>query len=633
MTARSAGKPHPHFCMLSDNLLLSVERPARYIGGEVNAVVKPDAPLRVRMALAFPDLYEVGMSHLGSQVLYHVVNRLPDYACERVYCPRPDAAALLRKSGLPLASLETAQPLSAFDVVGFTLQYELTYTTILAMLDLGGITLRSADRRPEEPLVIAGGPGAANPEPLADFFDAFVLGDGEEVLPEILDLLAASPWLTDRNADHRQSLLRDLARLQGLYIPALYRLEETAEGLLCPLPAEQSVPSTVCRRLLADLDSAPFPTAPVVPWVEAVHDRGQLEISRGCTRGCRFCAAGMLYRPVRERSVATLRRQARELIDRTGYDQLSLASLNCPDYLRIEALLDALHEELAGEAVAVALSSLRTDTFSVGLAQRLQRVRKTGLTFAPEAGTERLRRVINKGVTEDDLFAAVRAAKQNGWRHVKLYFMLGLPYEQDEDLLGIADLVERLRREVRLEIAVSVSSLVPKPHTPFQWFAGCSRQELCRRQLLVRSAMPPRGVKLSLHDPDMGLVERLLARGDRRLGAVLEGVYRRSGMLEAWSEHFSLERWCAACAEVGLDLEAETLRDWHPHQRLPWDHLDFGVTKDYLRREWEAAARGEQVPDCRAGGCRGCGLARLAPTCSCAPPFPPAEEAGGGEYA
>lgn len=603
--------------MLPDEVLLTVEKPGRYIGGEVNSIVKPAGQVKVRLALAFPDVYEVGMSHLGSQILYHVVNRRPEFACERVYCPWPDAAAAMRRRGLPLTSLESDLPLSDFEVVGFTLQYELTYSTILAMLTLGQITLRTAERHPQEPLVIGGGPCVGNPEPLADFFDAFLLGDGEEALPEMLATVAESTWLKGRTAPQRQELLRSLAGIEGVYVPSLYRTEQTPAGLLCPRPADESAGEIVRRRLLPDLDAAPYPTAPVVPWVEVVHDRAQLEIARGCTRGCRFCAAGMLYRPVRERSVETLRRQAREIIDNTGFDQISLASLNCPDYSHIEELLDALHEELADQAVALALSSLRTDTFSVSLAQRLQRVRRTGLTFAPEAGTERMRRIINKNVTEQDLFAAVQAATQAGWRRVKLYFMLGLPYEEDEDVLAIAELVGRLRREInsprKLEVAVSVASLVPKPHTPFQWLRGLPRDELRRRQQILREAMPRRGVRLSFHSAEMAQVESVLARGDRRWGAVLEEVCRRGAFLEAWSEHFSRERWEQTCAAEGLNLTEEATRLWESTQQLPWDHLDGGVTKEFLAREWQRSGREEPTADCRQGGCHRCGMERLYP--------------------
>ncbi|MEN6401967.1 MAG: radical SAM protein, partial [Armatimonadia bacterium] len=511
------------------------------------------------------------MSHLGSQILYSLINSLSHSYCERVYHPWLDAVEYLREHDLPLKSLETHTPLSGFDFVGLTLQHELNYTNVLSLLDLGRVTLRTDQRRPDEPLVIGGGPCAYNPEPLAPFFDFFVIGEGEEVVVEILDLYVASDFRTNRTAETRLALLRQLDEVEGVYVPQF------------------GTGRRVTKRVVEDFEHAHASLAPVVPHSQIVHDRGQLEINRGCTRGCRFCQAGMIYRPVRERSVETLVEQATQIVDNTGYDELSLVSLNCPDYSNILTLVDRLHEKLAPRRVALGLPSLRTDSFSVELAERVQRVKKTGLTFAPEAGSQCLRDGINKGVTEENLMDAARAAFDNGWHRLKLYFMIGLPGETEDDVRAIADLIDKvmlLAREVlgkekgRLNIGVSVASFIPKPHTPFQWARQNTIEELQAKQHLLRELLArQRQVKLSFHGADQALLEGLLARGGRDWADLIEAAYRAGAVFEGWSDRFSFELWQRVAAERNLDLLAEAAREWSPDGPLPWDHIDCGVTK------------------------------------------------------
>jgi radical SAM family uncharacterized protein/radical SAM-linked protein len=613
-----------HGAGLSDGQLLQVRNPAQYIGSEFNAVHKPPAPGQVRFAMCYPDLYTVGMSHVGSQILYHVLNSHPDACCERAFLPDMDAVAALRDTGGRLCTLESGTPLSDLDVVGITLQHELTYTTVLALLELGGIALLAEERDDSAPLVLGGGPCAYNPEPVAPFFDAFAIGDGEEVILEIARALQGC-----LNAPRRERL-QALAQVAGVYVPAVHD------------PARDRI----TRRVVRDLETAPHPARPVVPFVEVVHDRAQVELVRGCTRGCRFSQAGVVYRPVRERSPQTVRRLARETIAHTGYDEISVVSLNCPDYTAIETLLDGLHADLAEQRVSIGLPSLRIDTFSVGLAQKVQRVRKSGLTFAPEAGSQRLRDVINKGVTEEDLLAAARAAFAAGWHTLKLYFMLGLPTETDEDLLAIAELVRavtRVARDVmgsragRLRINVSVSTLVPKAFTPFQWDGQIPRAEILRRQGHLRSAIRDRQVSISCHEAEGSVVEAALARGGRQTGQAILNAFRAGAILDAWSEHFSYLRWERAFADAGLDLEAEATRSFDPAQRLPWEHIDAGVSREFLLSERQRALQEAALtPDCRHGECLGCGMKRLVgadgcPVCVNAPtgstPAAPVEEA------
>ncbi len=589
--------------------LRRVVTPARYLGQEHNSSRKDPSTVRVRFALCYPDIYEIGMSHLGSHILYATMNERPDTFCERAYHPWDDAVALMRQEGLPLATLETQTPLRELDFVGITLQHELNYTTVLSLLDLAGVTLRSAVRRPAEPLVIGGGPCVYNPEPLAPFFDCFVVGEGEEVIQEVLDLYVGGNWgrTGQRGAEQRADLLARLAEVEGVYVPAL--------GTERP----------VRRRVLPSLEAVPPPTRPVVPYCQVTHDRGQIEISRGCTRGCRFCQAGMIYRPVRERSVQTLVDAAAALIDNTGYDELSLVSLNCPDYSEVLTLVDRLHEQLAERRVGLGLPSLRTDTFSVELADRIQQVRKTGLTFAPEAGSQRLRDIINKNVTEADLLAASEAAFKAGWHRLKLYFMIGLPGETDDDVLAIGDLVAKVLevgRETlgpsrgRLALNVSVAVFIPKPHTPFQWAPQLPVAEVLQRQQLLRERFARlKQVRLSCHSAEQALVESYLARAGREAAELTEAVYRAGGRFESWDDRFDLSRWENAAAAAGVDLASEVNREWPPDRPLPWDHIDSGISKAYLWAEWQRALAGELTGDCRLSGCTDCGVRALGAAC------------------
>ena len=604
-----------------DRLLDNVLKPSRYIGGEMNAVSKPFDQAELTFAFCFPDSYEVGMSHLGIKILYDIINKQPWALCERAFMPWPDMADGLRRENLPLFSLESRQPLSCFDIVGFTLQYEMCYTNILEMLDLADIPIYSSDRK-DGPIIMAGGPCAYNPEPLAPFIDVFQIGDGEEMM------LEAITCVRDCKAAGKSRLetLRSLAHIEGIYVPAFYEASYNDDGTLSSfIPTDSSAPRIVRRCVVTDLDHASYPSAFIVPYTEAIHDRIVLEIMRGCTRGCRFCQAGMLYRPVRERSVETLLRQAEELENATGYEEISLSSLSSGDYSNLTELVTALIERYKDKKVSVSLPSMRLDSIVKQSLEETQKIRKSGLTLAPEAGTQRLRDVINKGVTEEDLIRAVKDAFETGWSTVKLYFMIGLPTETEEDLAGIGVLardvintyfsVPKSIRAKGLRVTCSASTFVPKAFTPFQWQAQDEYDTIIRKQKELADILHQvKGVNFNWHEPELSMLEACFARGDRRLAEVLYHAWKKGCRMDAWSEYLRFDLWLEAFKDCGLDPTFYANRMRGEKELLPWDFIDAGVTKAYLWREWQRALKGETTPDCR-NGCQGCGMQRFEGVC------------------
>lgn len=588
-------------------LLARVERPSRYIDREWGAAHGPDAAYRV--ALMYPDAYEVGMANQALQVLANRLATLDDVACERVFVPWVDMAAGMRAARVPLFTLESCEPVAACDLLGITLPHELTYTNILEALDLAGIPLRARDRGDGDPVVVGGGPSAHNPEPVAPFFDAILIGDGEEA---ILEIVAAHRDARDRGAT-REAVLAELARIEGVYVPSMY--ERGADGALV---ARTGAPVRVTRRVLRDLGEFAAPTCPVVPYADVVHDRATIEVLRGCSRGCRFCQAGMVYRPVRERSADDIVRDAVATLACTGYEEISLTSLSTADHSQLERVLRRLARRFEGAGVAISVPSLRVDSFTLSLARLLGSGRRSGLTFAPEAGSQRLRDAINKNVTEEELLTTVASAFGGGWRRLKLYFMLGLPTETDEDVTAIGALVARVLATAReatppaergsVRIAVSVSTFVPKAHTPFQWEGQLPLDEVRRRQALLRSATPQRGVELSWHDANTSFLEAVLARGDRSVADAIEAAWRSGATFDAWSERFDLARWLEAFAAVGIDPAERATEPFSEEKPLPWSHLDSGLSPAFLAAERRRAYAAETTEDCTFGDCTGCGV-------------------------
>lgn len=605
-----------------EELLERVEHPSMYMGGEFGSVMKDPDSVDIRYAFLFPDTYDVGMSHLGMKILYHIMNMRDDCWCERVFSPRVDMEEAMRSEQVPLFSIESRTPLDRFDFIGVTLQYEMSFTNILNALDLAGIPLRSEDRK-DGPFLVCGGPCAFNPEPLAPFFDFVALGDGEENTQAYLDLYKT--WKA--SGASRQEFLKQVARIDGIYVPSLYDVTYNEDGTVSSvLPKEGCGAPSVCRKaMVRDLTETDFPDRLIVPYGEIVHDRIMLEIFRGCTRGCRFCQAGMIYRPVRERSMDKLLDLADKLVKATGYDEISLMSLSSGDYSCLPELAGEMVRRYSEKRVKISLPSQRIDNVLTDTLKETQKVRKTALTLAPEAGTQRLRDVINKGVTEDDLIRSVTDAFENGWSAVKLYFMLGLPTETDEDLLGIADLAAKVRqcylsvpkerRAPGLRITVSVAVFVPKNDTPFEWCAQPDRSEVIRRQKLLGAELKKiKGVDYKYHEPEISYIEAVLARGDRRCADVLEAAWKAGCKFDGWNDMFRFDAWMNAFRESGLDPDFYACRQRSADEVFPWDHIDCGVTKGFLLREYERAKQGILTPDCRYG-CEGCGIKRYGEVC------------------
>ncbi len=596
------------------DILSSVHKPVRYTGGEFGSIVKSDSETEVLIALAFPDVYEVGMSYLGFKILYHLLNKEQGIAAERVYAPWVDMEAKMREHGIPLRTLETGRKLSECDIVGFTLQYELSYTNILNMLDLGGITLLAKERRENDPFVIVGGPCVYNPEPLTDFFDLAIIGEGEEVLIELMECY--KNWKQGGRKRGRLGFLHLAAQIKGIYVPSFYRVVYKGNGIISSVqPINDSAPPEIEKRVISDLNGIDFPDTVVVPFGEIVHDRIMLEVFRGCTRGCRFCHAGMIYRPVRERKPEVLKEMARKLVASTGYNEISLVSLSTADYSCLAPMIHDMVDEFKDKRVSVSLPSLRIDSFCVDIAREVQAVRKSGLTFAPEAGSQKMRDVINKGVTEEDLMNAVGTAFSSGWSSVKLYFMLGLPGETDEDVLAIAGLAKKVQQKYfqvtgrrGAKITVSVSSFVPKPYTAFQWVGQDDINVLRHKQFLLKDALKIKNITFQYHDAKTSVIEAVFARGDRRLGKALLLAWEKGARFDGWSDCFSYERWLEAIKEAGLDVDFYTARSREKDEVFPWEHLQPGIARRFLWNEWEKAKKRQLTPDCRRGSCQGCGV-------------------------
>lgn len=598
-----------------ERILPKVQKPARYTGGEYNQIMKDKEQVDIRLAFCFPDTYEIGMSNLGMSILYHTMNSLDYVWCERVFAPWGDMFDEMKKAELPLYALESGDSLDKFDALAFSVGYEMAYTTVLDMLNMAGLPVRSSDRKELLPIVFAGGTSAVNPEPMAAFMDFFVVGEGEEMNNEVLALFRQA-----KNENwSKQTFLEKAAQIQGVYVPSLYDVSYNEDGTVKAIAAKCGAPEKVTKRIIQDLDSVPYPTNPIVPSTEVVHDRVNLELFRGCVRGCRFCQAGHVYRPIRSKKPETLIRQGIEALKNTGHEDITLLSLSTSDYRDLGCLCDGLLDFCESRSIGLSLPSLRADNFSMEIMERLQKVRKSGLTFAVEGGSQRLRDAVNKNVTEEDLLNTCKIAFAGGWNNVKLYYMLGLPTETDEDIVGISEMANEVlhcwrtysnNKNRGVRITISTSCFIPKPHSPFQWEAQITREEYLRRVNLLRSSLTARNVTYNWHDAETSLVEAVLSRGDRKVADVIEAVWRDGGRLDAWSDYFSFERWQKAFESCGIDPAFYANRDYPTDSVLPWDVIDVGVSRRHLLHEKEMCYASKLSPDCRKQ-CSGCGAARL----------------------